>query len=70
MTIFILQTSHGGHCKLFHMRRNLIKVYKIMYVMEEVDKDSFISLSHNTSCQGYPMKLTGNMSRTEKGKYF
>ena len=48
----------------------MIEVYNILHGMENVDRESFFSLSQNTRTRGHPMKLIGGRSRTNKRKYF
>ena len=53
------------------LRGDMIEVYKIMHVVENVDREAFFSLSQNTrTLWGHPMKLTGGRFRTEKRKSF
>ena len=47
-----------------------IEVYKIMHGMENVDRETFFSLSQSTRTQGHPMKLIGGRFRTDKTKDF
>ena len=43
----------------------------MMHGVENVDRETFFSLSQNTRTQrGHPMKLTGGRSRTNKTKDF
>ena len=48
----------------------MIEVYKIMHGVENVDRETFFSLSQNTRTQGHPMKLIGGRSGTNTRKYF
>ena len=48
----------------------MIEVYKVMHGLENVDRETFFSLSQNTRTRGHPMKLIGGRSRTNKGRYF
>ena len=48
----------------------MIEVYKIMHGVENVDKETFFSLSQNTRTRGHPMKLIGGRSRKNKRKDF
>ena len=50
----------------------MIKVFKIMHGMEEVNRDStFFSLPHTTRIQwGHPVKPNDGKFRTDKRKYF
>ena len=41
-----------------------------MHGVENVDRETFFSLSYNTRTRGLPMKLIGGRSRTNKRKYF
>ena len=52
------------------LRGDMIEVYKNIHGVENVNRESFFSLSQNTRIQGHPMKLTGGRSRTNKRKYF
>ena len=52
------------------LRGDMIEVYKIMPGVENVDRETFFSLSQNTRTRGHPMKLIGGRSRTNKRKYF
>ena len=52
------------------LRGDVIEVYKIRQGMENVDRETFFSLSQNTRTPGHPMKLIGGRSRTYKRKYF
>ena len=64
------------HLGLFSLEKrqvkgDMIEVYKIMHGVENVDRETFFSLSQNTRTQGgHPMKLIGGRSRTNKGKQF
>ena len=51
------------------LREDMIEVYKIMHGVENVDRETFLSLFQNTRTRGHPMKLNGGSSRTNKGKY-
>ena len=48
------------------LRGDLIEVCKIMHGVENVDRETFFSLTQNTSTRGLPMKLIGARFRTEK----
>ena len=48
----------------------MIEVYKIMHGMENVDRETFLSLSQNTRTRGHPIKLIGGRSSSNKKKYF
>ena len=53
------------------LRGDMIEVDNIMHSVENVERETFFSLSQNTRPQrGHPMKLTGERSRTTKRKYF
>ena len=47
-----------------------IEGYKIMHGVENVDRETFFSLSHNTRTWGHPMNLIGGRFRTDKRKEF
>ena len=49
----------------------MIEVYKMMHDVENVDRETFFSLSQNIRTQwGHPMKLMGGSFRTDKRKDF
>ena len=52
------------------LRGDMIEAYKILCGTENVDRETFFSLSQNTRTWGHPMKLIGGRSRTNKRKYF
>ena len=41
----------------------------MLHGVENVDRETFFSLSQNTRTRGHPMKLIGGRSRTNKRKY-
>ena len=47
----------------------MIEVCKIMHGVENVDRETFFSLSQNTRTRSHPMKLFGGRSRTNRRKY-
>ena len=52
------------------LRGDVIEVYKIMHGVENVERETFFSLSQNTRIQGHPIKMIGGRSRTNTRKYF
>ena len=44
----------------------MIEVYKIMHGMENVDMETFFSLSQNIRTWDHPMKLIGGRSKTNR----
>ena len=48
------------------LRGDMIEVYKIRHGMENVDRETFFSLSQNSRTRGHPMKLIGGRFRTER----
>ena len=50
------------------LRGGMIEVYKIMHGVENVDRETFFSFSHNTRTRGHPMKLIGGKLRTDKSR--
>ena len=48
----------------------MIEVYEILHGVENVERETFFSLSHNTRTRGHPMKLIGGRFRTDKRKCF
>ena len=52
------------------LRGDMIEMYKIMHGVENVDRETFFSLSHSNRTQSYPMKLIGGSFMTDKRKYF
>ena len=51
------------------LRGDMIEVYKIRHNMENMDRETFFSLPHNTRTQwGHPRKLIGGRFRAGKKK--
>ena len=51
------------------LRGDMIEVYRIMHGVENVDRETFFFLSHNTRTWSHPTKLIGGRFKTNKRKY-